>query len=107
MAAGEEWGAGAGSAQSILVKSTGTLGWLCVGTTRQAVQFVTQMFKPSLWRCYPVPMCPWRIMSNMLPMPTLKLSNPIQVFIQMKINDFSHHPVQSCLHGFHRDSLRP
>jgi hypothetical protein len=46
-------------------------------------------------------------MTDELVVPALQLGNPIQIFIQMKVNDFSHHPGQFWLHGFHGDSLRP
>src|ERR1700730_478954 len=44
---------------------------------------------------------PRRIMTNVPPMPALKLGNPIQIFIQLKINDFSHRPFSLCLDRFH------
>jgi hypothetical protein len=38
--------------------------------------------------CDPMVVSPRRIMSDVLLMSTLKLSNPIQILIQMKTNNF-------------------
>jgi hypothetical protein len=39
-------------------------------------------------RCDPMAVSPRRIMSDVLLMSALKLSNPIQILIQMKTNNF-------------------
>lgn len=57
--------------------------------TNQTTQLETEVIKPSLGRCHPVPMRPRRIVSDMLLMPALQLGNPIAASIQMVINDLS------------------
>jgi len=45
------------------------------------VQFLTDMLKPPLRRCYPVPISPRGIVPDVLLMPTLKVSNPVEGFV--------------------------
>lgn len=59
------------------------------------------MFEASLGRCYPMGASKRRIVADVLLMSTFKLGNPIEIVIQMKVNDFSHGPSYSCLHRFH------
>jgi len=59
------------------------------------------MFEPSLRRCYPMGMGKRRIVADVLLMSAFKLGNPIQIFIQTKVNDFAHRPGGSCLRRFH------
>jgi hypothetical protein len=54
---------------------------LISGTTCQAVEFLTEMFEPSLWRCYPMGVGPRWVMSNVLLMPAFKADNPVQILI--------------------------
>src|SRR6266404_6188771 len=59
------------------------------------------MFEPSLGRCYPMGAAKRRIVADVLPMSALKFRNPIQIFIQMKVNDFSQSPYYFCPDRFH------
>jgi hypothetical protein len=43
-------------------------------------------------------------MADVLLMSALKLGNPIQIFIQVKVNNFAHRPDYSCLRRFHGDA---
>ena len=43
---------------------------------------------PALVGCYPVMIGPRRIVANELMMSTLKFSDPIEIFVRMKIDDF-------------------
>jgi hypothetical protein len=43
---------------------------------------------------------PGRIMPDVLLVSALQFRNPIQIFIQMKVNDFAR-GAYSCLHGLH------
>jgi hypothetical protein len=40
-------------------------------------------------------------MADVLVMSALQFGNPIQTFVQVKINNFPHRPDHSCLHRFH------
>jgi hypothetical protein len=44
-----------------------------------------------------MPISPRRIVPDMLLMPTLKVSNPIEAFIQMIIHDFARDTNRLCL----------
>ncbi len=44
---------------------------------------------------------PRRIMAHELSMPALKISNPIEEFILMKIDNLARGSDHFCLHGFH------
>jgi len=41
-----------------------------------------------------------RIVANVLLMSAFKLGNPIQIFIQTKVNDFAHRPAVLACEGF-------
>jgi hypothetical protein len=63
------------------------------------------MFEPPLGRRYPMGASKWRIVAHVLLMPAFKFGNPIQIFIQMKIDYFSHPALYFCLNGFHVPSV--
>src|ERR1700737_3197521 len=46
----------------------------------------------------------WVVADELL-MAALKVGNPIQSFIQVEGDDFSHRPSYFCLHRFHTDQL--
>jgi hypothetical protein len=64
--------------------------------TDYTLQFVPDVFKPSLRRGYPMPISPRRIMPDMLLMPALKISNPIEAFVQMIIHNFAGNTDRLC-----------
>ena len=78
-----------------------------VGPTGRTVQFPTEHFMSPLRRCQPIALGPKRSEADLLMMPALKFGNPIQIVIQMKVNDFSHRPCNLCLQEFHIYHLRP
>jgi hypothetical protein len=56
---------------------------------RDAAKFMADVRFSTFSRRYPVVRGPRRILSDMLLVPTLKLSNPVQLLILMKANDLS------------------
>lgn len=59
---------------------------------RQTNQLMPKMFLPSLGRCNPPPLRPWRIVPDVLLMPALQLRNPIPTLIEVKANNLSWNP---------------
>lgn len=57
--------------------------------TDQTPQLETEVLKPSLRCCHPMPIGPGRIVPDMLLMAALQFSNPIATLIQTIINDLS------------------
>jgi hypothetical protein len=47
------------------------------------------MLKPPLRGCDPMPIGPRRIVADVLLMPTFKVGNPVEEFVQMKIYNFA------------------
>jgi hypothetical protein len=66
---------------------------------------MTDTFQPSLRRCHPMGSRKRWIVPNVLLVPTLKFRDPIQFFIQVKVNNFSGGPGDSCRHRFHNSCL--
>jgi hypothetical protein len=49
--------------------------------TDQTGQFLTEMLKPSLRRCNPMPVGPWRIMPDVLLVSAFQIGHPFKAFI--------------------------
>ena len=56
---------------------------------RQTQKLLADVRAPTFGRGDPMTNGPWRIMSNMLLMPALKFSDPFQIFILVKTDNFS------------------
>jgi hypothetical protein len=48
-----------------------------------------------------MPISPWGIVTDMLLVPAVKISNPIKGFVQMKIDDRARDAYRLCLRGLH------
>jgi hypothetical protein len=60
-----------------------------VRATRQTIQFVADVCLSALGCGYPMAVRPRRIVADVLLMSTLKFGDPIQIFVQVKGDNFS------------------
>src|SRR3979411_1460558 len=69
-----------------------------LGPICHAIEFLSHTLKPSLRRCNPVAVGPRWLMSDVLLMSALEVSDSVAAFIHVKINDLLHHSWHFCLH---------
>jgi hypothetical protein len=60
-------------------------------TTRQTVQRHADVFRSPFCRSHPMPRIPWRVVTNMLAVPTFQVSYPVALFVHFKAGDLARH----------------